>query len=189
MLYATALVLLLLALLMVPVDLSYRLEWRRGFDAEFRLLWLFGLVDTRFVPTPEEQPVAAAEESRQESARHKLRPLAAIRQKSFRRRLLRFAGDTWRAIRKRDLYLRARVGLGDPADTGQLWALLGPLSGWLASLDDAAIELEPEFADAVFEVDSGGRVSLIPLQFLYLALGLLLSPSIWQGLRQMRAAA
>ena len=189
MVYATALVLLLLALLAVPVEFSYRLEWRRGFDGEARLLWLFGLVRFPLTPSREKKRIEAAKKPREKPSTKKLRPLAAIRQKSFRQRLLRFARDSWRAIGKRDLYLRARVGLDDPADTGQLWALLGPLSGWLASLDGAAIELEPEFADAVFELDSGGRISLIPLQLLYLALGLLLSPAFWRGLRQMRAAA
>lgn len=187
--------LLLLVLLSVPVTLSYRLGWQRQLRGEARLLWLFGLVRVRLAPPAERRRAAEAQpgkdstEAKPKRARKKFNPLPALRQKPFRRRILRFARDLWRALRKRDLYLRIRVGLGDPADTGQLWALCGPLSGLLATVEQASIELEPEFLDAVFELDSGGKLSVIPLQLLYLALGLLCSPIFWRGMRQMRRAA
>jgi len=103
--------------------------------------------------------------------------------------MLRFARQLWRAFRKRDLQLRIRVGLGDPADTGRLWGLPGPVSGILSGVDNASIELEADFVDAVFELDSRGNLNVIPLQLLYLVLGLLLSPPFWRGMRRMRRAA
>jgi len=103
--------------------------------------------------------------------------------------MLRFVREVWRAFRKRDLQLHIRVGLGDPADTGQLWAMFGPLSGLLSTLEDASVELEPDFVDAVFELDSRGKVSVIPLRLIYLVLGLLLSPPFWRGMRRMRRTA
>ena len=109
--------------------------------------------------------------------------------KPFRQRVFRFIRAVWRAIHKQDLRLRMRIGLGDPADTGQLWALVGPLSGLLANNREASIEIEPEFFDAIFELDSSGSIRIIPLQLLYLAVGLLLSPSVWQGIREMRQTA
>lgn len=188
--------LLLLALLAVPVNLTYRLSWDRKLRGKASLHWLFGLVRIRLAPpaatqktAPDEQRIEDSAETKAKPSRKKFNLLAALRQKSFRQRLVRFARDLWRALRKRDLYLRIRVGLGDPADTGQLWALFGPVSGLLAGLEDASIELEPEFVDTVFELDSGGKFSVIPLQLLYLALGLLCSPPFWRGMRRMRRAA
>lgn len=186
---------LLLALLAVPVSLDYQFSWQRKPEGRAVLEWLFGLVRVQLAPPATRRRAPARKRSEKppaaktKPAAKKFNPLPALRQKAFRRRILRFVRELWRALRKRDLYLRVRVGLGDPADTGRLWALCGPLSGWLSSLEGASIELEPEFVDAVLEIDSRGQLSVIPLQLLYLALGLLCSPPFWRGLRQMRRPA
>ena len=84
--------------------------------------------------------------------------------------------------------LRLRIGLGDPADTGRLWALVGPLSGYLAASGQAVIAVEPDFVDSVFEARGSGALSVVPLRMLGLVTGLLLSPPVWRGLWRMRAA-
>ncbi len=186
----------LIALLAVPVTLTYRLSWQQKLQGNVMLQWLFGLVRVQLTrparaerSAPEKKPGKGKRGSKAKGARKKNNPMAALRQKPFRRRMLRFGRDIWRAFRKRDLYLRIRVGLGDPADTGQLWALCGPLSGWLTTVEDASIVLEPEFVDAVFELDSSGKISVIPLQLLYLVFGLLCSRPFWRGMRRMRRPA
>ena len=103
--------------------------------------------------------------------------------------MIRFIHELWHAIQKRDVSLRIRIGLDDPADTGQLWAILGPVAGMLANVRQASIEIEPEFSVSTFELDSSGTIRIIPLQLLYLILALLLSPAVWRGIRQMRKAA
>ena len=187
--------LVLLFLLTIPLTLTYQLSWQQQLEGKAMLQWLFGLVRLQLAAprdeqsAPEEKQIEGSTKHKSKKARKKLKPLAALRQKAFRKRILRFACDLWHAIRTRDLYLRIRVGLGDPADTGQLWALFGPLSGLLANIEDASIELEPEFIDDVFELDSSGKISVIPLQMLYLVLGLLCSPIFWRGMRRMHQAA
>jgi hypothetical protein len=187
--------LVLLFLLAIPLTLTYQLSWQQQLEGKAMLQWLFGLVRVQLAPprderpAPEEKQIEDSTKHKSKTARKTFKPLAALRQKAFRKRILRFICDLWHAIRTRDLYLRIRVGLGDPADTGQLWALFGPLSGLLANIEDASIELEPEFIDAVFELDSSGRISVIPLQLLYLVLGLLCSPIFWRGMRRMHQAA
>jgi hypothetical protein len=183
--------LVIVALLAVPVTLHYRVSWQRAFQGSVNLHWLFGLVRVK-LPSP--QPKAASSGKRKsvkkkrkkDASRKQSSPAAAIRSKPFRQRVVRFIREIWCAIHKQNLRLRIRIGLGDPADTGQLWALMGPLSGLLANTREATIEIEPEFVDAVFELDSSGSIRVIPLQLLYLVFGLLLSPSIWRGIRRMR---
>lgn len=196
MLFATAITLLVLvALLAIPATLTYQLNWQHKLQGEVSLQWLFGLLQLRLASpgagrsAPEKKDRQGSSEAKTKSARKKFNPIAALRRKTFRQRSLRFARDLWRALRKRDLSLRIRVGLGDPAETGQLWALFGPVSGLLANLEDACVELEPEFIDAVFQLHSSGKISVIPLQLLYLVLGLLCSPSFWRGVKRMRQAA
>ena len=187
------LMLILIALLAIPLTLKYELSWRQAFRANIRLLWMFGLVRIRLSPTetgtPEAAPATTARKiTNKQSSSGKSNPMAAIRHKQFRQRIIRFLRDLWRAIHKQHVKLRIRIGLGDPADTGQLWAIAGPVSGILASVQDASIEIEPEFIDTVFEMDSSGNIRIIPLQIIYLTARLLLSPAIWQGINQMRKA-
>lgn len=186
-----AFLLVLVALLAVPVRLSYRLSWRRVLQGHVQLRWLFGLVRVQLPlaqskPRPDEQKAVSRKQRKGASSARKSNPVAAIRQKAFRRRVFRFLRDTWRAIHKQNLRLRVRIGLGDPADTGRLWAVVGPVSGMIALVEDATIEIEPEFVDAVFEIDSSGSIRVVPLQMIYLTSRLLLSPSFWQGIRQAR---
>ncbi len=183
------------ALLAIPVTLTFQISWRHVLQGNIRLLWLFGLVR---IPIPISQTKGSSHEgeesvqahSRQEHPPRKKQNLfTVIRQKSFRRRVFLFFRDIWHALHKRNLKLRVRIGLGDPADTGQLWAVIGPVSGILAGTQAASFEFEPEFYETVFELDSSGSIRLVPLQILYLTIGLLLSPPLWQAVKQARKAA
>ena len=195
MLTGTVIVLaLIVVLLAMPVTLTYRLSWTETLSADLRLNWAFGLVRADLTPertTPGTGKPESARKKARKSRKSKGRKpdvLAAIRLPAFRERILRFVSDVWRAIHKQNVRLLVRIGLGDPADTGQLWAMLGPLSGMLARVRDVNVALEPDFLDATLDVDSSGTVRVIPLEFAMLALGLLFSPPIWRGLRLMRAS-
>lgn len=186
--------LLLIALLAIPVTLTFQVHWRETFQSSIRLLWLFGLVRVRLPSFQSKALSSQAEEPRGKSSRVERSPVKSsnlfsiIWQKAFRQRMIRFMSDFWHAVRKRHIRLRIRVGLGDPADTGQLWAAVGPVAGMLATIQDASIEIEPEFFETTFELNSSGNIRLIPLQMIYLIVALLLSPAVWQGIGKMRTA-
>lgn len=185
---------LIVILLAVPVTLTYRFSWKESLSASLRLNWAFGLVSADVSPGLARPEPGKPDAARKKAARgskpagKKANFMAAIRQPSFRRRILRFASDVWRAIHKKNVRLLVRLGLGDPADTGQLWAVLGPLSGLLAGLRGIRIAIEPDFLDSTLEVDSSGTLRMIPLRMAILVLGLLFSPPVWQGIRQMRTS-
>jgi len=182
------------ALLAIPVTLTFRFAWPRTAGNELRLTWAFGLVNVRVPTPPFGTPAASAETGgapvkgaakRKRSQKSKL--LAALRQRPFRQRVLRLLMDLWRAIDRQNLRLDLRIGTGDPAETGQLWGVLGPVSGLFQNLEEGRIRITPEFVDAVFDLDGSGRLRVIPLQVLAIAIGLMFSPPIWHGLRVMRA--
>ena len=185
---------LIVVLLAVPVTLTYQLSFRQTISADLRLTWAFGLVRADISPNAEKSKSEKPEDAHPKSGRWGGAPgkktdfLVAIRQPSFRRRVLRFISDVWRAVHKKNVQLLVRIGLGDPADTGQLWGAFGPLSGMLARVRDIRITIVPDFLDSTFEVDSSGTIRVIPLQFAILALGLLFSPSIWRGVMLMRGS-
>lgn len=96
--------------------------------------------------------------------------------------------DLWRAVDRQNLCLDLRIGTGDPTETGQLWGVLGPVSGLLQNFEQGPIRITPEFVGAVFDLDGSGQLRVIPLQVLAIAIGLMFSPPIWYGLRVMRAS-
>jgi hypothetical protein len=185
---------LVVILLAMPVTLTYQLSWKQTLSANLRLNWAFGLVRADVSPDPAKRETDEPEAARKKAGRRRRSKgkqtnfAAAIRQPAFRRRMLRFVSDLWRAIRKKNVRLRVRMGLGDPADTGQLWAVLGPLSGMLSRSREIRIAIEPDFFDATLDVDSSGTVRMIPLQVAIIALGLFLSPTVWRGIMLMRTS-
>jgi hypothetical protein len=185
---------LIVILLALPVKLTYRCSWKRTLSADVRLNWAFGLVRADVSPdlsNPEPDLATAVSRKggwRGRTTGGKSNVLAAIRLRSFRRRILRLVSDLWSAIHKKDVRLWIRAGLGDPADTGRLWAVLGPLSGMFSRPGDISIAIEPDFLDATLELDSSGIVRVVPLQIVIIALGLLVSPAMWRGVMLMRTS-
>ena len=193
MLIGTAIFLALVVILLaMPVTLTYQLSWTQTLSADIRLNWAFGLVRADVSPDLAKPETDKADAAREKAGRwrkskgRKTNIMPAIRQPAFRRRILRFVSDMWRAIHKKNVQLLVRMGLGDPADTGRLWALLGPLSGMAARSPDVRIAIEPDFLDSTLDVDSSGTVWVIPLRVAIIALGLFFSPTIWRGIMLMR---
>lgn len=188
------LLLVLVALLAIPVTVTFQVSWQKAIQGRVSLHWAFGLVRIQIPSMQSKPPSVAGEAPTKKVGRGKrLAPKrtnlsAVVRQKAFRRRLFRFMCDVWHAVHKTDVNLRVRVGLGDPADTGKLWSVVGPVAGILSNIREATVEIEPEFIDATFELESRGSIRFIPLQLIYLAGALLLSPSLWQGIKRMRKA-
>lgn len=195
MLTGIAVVLLVLvALLAIPVMVTFQVSWQQTLQGRVTLHWAFGLVRIQIRSMQSTPPSVAGEAPRKKvgrgkrSAPKRTNLSAVVRQKAFRRRIFRFMSDVWHALHKTDVTLRVRVGLGDPADTGRLWAVVGPVAGMLSNIREATVEIEPEFIDATFELESRGTIRFIPLQLIYLVAALLLSPPLWQGIKRMRRA-
>ena len=66
----------------------------------------------------------------------------------------------------------------DPADTGRLWAVIGPLAGLLRNFKTVDAYIEPEFMEPLLEIETHGRFRLVPIEFIYLLVRFLLSLAI-----------
>ena len=160
----------LLALLAVPVTLSFRFALGERRDATLRLGWAFGLVSVELRP-----PSAQWSRISPSGSRGGGHFLSSAKR---RRRLVEFAHDVWRSVDKKDVGVRIRIGASDPAETGMLWGVLGPLSAGLAQLRDISVQIVPSFLDDVFEVRGSGELKVVPLRIAYLVVGLALSPEM-----------
>jgi len=84
--------------------------------------------------------------------------------------------------------MEVRLGLDDPADTGRLWAVVGPLAAILTLPVHARVAIEPEFACEALEVDGKGCIRIIPIRLLFVVLVFLLSPGTLRTLHATRVS-
>lgn len=190
------LLLFVIVLLAIPVTLVFQVSHRQTIQGHVTLLWAFGLVRVR-IPLPgakarphkmKQAPDKHKHPRSQRESSKRSKPLVLIRYRPFRRRVFRLLADLWRAIQKQNVAFRIRLGLGDPADTGRLWGLIGPVAALLATLKTVSVDIEPEFMEAMFELDGCGTVRIVPLQIIVLVIAFFLSPHFWAGMRRMRQA-
>jgi Protein of unknown function (DUF2953) len=182
-------------LLAVPLDVAFEVRRREAFASRVRLRWLWGAVR---IPVPagggrgaagpkQRRPAKPSKPARPGRTSGLRRALAVLATPRFPGRVVRLARGLVRRVRFRDLELAARVGLDDPADTGRLWGLLGPVAALLAVPRAARIELVPEFGGAVFHLDARGEARVVPGAVLLTVLAFLLAPATlraaWAGVR------
>ena len=184
-------------LLVVPIEASFRFQGIEVFKGQMTIRWLFGLVRFHVRSTDSTKPQPAEPRATKDTATasdkrvrrsRRANVLAVLRQAAFRQRVYRLFKDLVRAVQLKDLGLEMRLGLGDPADTGRLWAIVGPLNAAAQNLSNAVIRIEPEFMDPVCEFDAHGRFFLIPLRLLALVFAFALSPPTIRALRMLRAS-
>ncbi len=190
-----------LLLLAVPVDLAFQLERTGAFRGRISVRWLLGLV--RFsIPLsgspdshtePNRKRTSGKPPSKRARRGKRFNVIAVLRQASFRRRVYRFIKDLVRATHPQQLRVSMRLGLGDPAETGCLWAFVGPLAAVvqtgaaMQNLRTTQVRIEPDFTDAIFEFNAGGQLRFIPLQFLILIIMFALSPASIKAWRTVAA--
>ncbi|MEW5942782.1 MAG: DUF2953 domain-containing protein [Pseudomonadota bacterium] len=179
----------LLAILAIPFDASFSVNSRERYRGRVAVTWLFGLVRLPLQPRRSPRQTAIEirkplDKSRTGRARHFIQ---ALKSKGFLRRLLKLAIDLIKRIHVRRIVLHARIGLDDPADTGRLWAVVGPVAGVLAIRRGADIAIEPDFAAAVFEVNAEGEVRVVPIALIFVTLAFLLSPATLRAARTVLA--
>jgi hypothetical protein len=169
----------LIALLAIPVDVKFSVRLHERFKARVMIAWMFGLVR---LPMPS----TTGKPSRQEPSpkTRKGKPLKGsrsmvtmLRSEGFWPRLVRFASDILNVMQVRIFRLRVRLGLEDPADTGQIWAYVGPLTAILAGARGTDIEIEPDFDRAFLSVDGNAELRVIPIRVLVVAVPFIGSPA------------
>lgn len=183
----------LLVLLAVPVSLKFEFGQQHANNDHIELSWFFGMLSHRFLFQHElaTSPKKTSNKSTHQAQATKGRGKTIFKlllQQRFRHRLFQFLSDVWRSTSKQDIQFHIRAGLGDPADTGRLWALIGPTSAAMAHVHQHAVVIEPDFIHAALEINGSGTIQFIPLQLIFIALKLIFSPLLWQGVGQIRAA-
>ncbi len=155
----------------VPLDVVLRVDVYGRPKFRMRLTWLFGLV-SKEITKEEKQPEYKKEADNGKGKPRKRGPGAKTILKILRARGLLgqsklLLKGILRPPRIKDLAADLKVGLGDPADTGLLFAIIGPTISFLGSYFPNRIKVQPSFADeAVLEGSLHGALRLRPIQFI-----------------------
>jgi hypothetical protein len=169
----------LLGLLAVPVDL--RFAFGAAARSHLEVAWGFGL----WRGVLRGRPGSAQGGSR----RRWSEPAAWVRawREGLDERVPPLLRSLRRGVRVREVKLRARVGLGDPADTGMLVGFAAPLLGVARAAPRLDLRLEPDFTREVLEGEAQGQLRAFPLLVLPPLLRFALSPSTVRAVRALRA--
>ena len=178
---ALCFVCLILLLLVVPIHIIFSLEGFPSFKRHISVYFMFGLIR---LPAPSlfsrnifHRRAINKESKVRRSQRQLRRVIIALQSRGFFRRLLRFISDIYKAVNIRILSLHLILGLDDPADTGQLWAIIGPISNILANLYIPCLYIEPDFINETFYIEGKGEIRMVPIRILYIVTIFLLSPT------------
>jgi len=182
----------IVAALAIPVQLEVSAELTDRLRGQVRLRWWFAVFNlTPGATVARKKPAAAVTPAKSAAAprRSGRAAWAALRTRGLVPRALRLVRDLLCRIHVRRFRLRARYGLGDPADTGQLCGSLAPVLA-LASARGMDVRCLPEFGDAVI-IDGAcsGTIAVRPLSVLALILAFLCSPPAWRAARAWRRAS
>jgi hypothetical protein len=161
-----------LFILWVPLDMVLHADTDGKPRFGLRLSWLFGMVRRELTGKEEKPPEIETPPEKTPARANKTRRwvnagvmFKIIRIKGLLRHFKELVTDVLRCFRFRDIVADFKIGLGDPADTGLLFAVLGPATVFLGSSHLHRISIEPTFVDdAVLQGYSHGTVRLRPIR-------------------------
>lgn len=193
MIYVGIVLVFLVLVLAIPFEFVFIVYRQRETRADFSILWLFGVVrvpvSNKTARQRFKKPSKTKKPRKHKSKSANFATVSDLfRNARFRYRLIRFVKDVFKTIHIASFYLRVRLGLDDPADTGRIWAYLGPLAVFLTNLSNATVSLEPDFQTEILLYESSGRIRVIPLQVIVTVLAFVFSPVTIQAFWRMRKA-
>ena len=188
MIVAVILFALLVALLAIPFDIKFDIRRHDKFHSDIAVQWMFGIVKLK-IPgqrqrKPDIKPPTARKTKKTKNKRANVRVTKNLLWNArFRYRFFKFVKDMINTVHIAGFYLRLKLGLDDPADTGRLWAFLGPLAVFISGISNATVTLQPDFQSQIFYLDSSGRIRIVPLQVIFTVFTFVFSPitisAIW----------
>lgn len=160
-----SLAVILTLVLCVPLDLSLHADVYGRPKFRLRLSWLFGLFHKEVSRKKKPEEKKAVEEKRKAGkGRPRVRTIFALmRTRGLMKQIAGLLVGILRRFKFKNVEADFKVGLGDPADTGLLFAVIGPAVPFISS-SRRRIRLVPSFEDDVILAGySSGTVRLRPI--------------------------
>jgi hypothetical protein len=162
-----SLAVLLIFALCVPLDMVLHADVHGKLRVRLTFSWLFGLV-SKEITEKREKPVEKRRAAKGKEKRwwgDTMVIFRILRTKGVLRQLKELLKDVFSCLNFRNLVADFKIGLDDPADTGLLFAFLGPATVFLGSSHLHQIRFEPSFSDdAILQGYSHGTARLRPIR-------------------------
>ena len=162
-----SLVAILFLVLCMPLDMTLHADVYGKPKFRLRFSWLFGLVSKEITGEKKKPPdKRRAAKGKKKHGRRDTRVIFRIlRTKGVLKRLKELLKDVLSCLKFRELVADFKIGLGNPADTALLFAIIGSATAFLGSSQLHQIRLQPSFGDdAVLEGYSHVTVRLRPIR-------------------------
>lgn len=180
-------IILIIILLAIPIDLLFYVEKDIDFRSRLRVQWMFGLIrkeiSIKKKSTEREKKQRRIKsllfslinrgfsririhKKNKKRKKRSIKPfLAMLRTRGFLGKLAKFIGRFFRILHIRELRINLRVGLDDPADTGLLFALIGPTMVFIRPLSSVDVQIEPDFQQENIQGRFQGDLRVFPIKF------------------------
>ena len=158
---------LVICILCVPLDMDFRVDVYGRPKLRLKLAWLFGLVNKEL--SREKKKARKKKEAAEEKPKKKRRVgfgtiLEILKARGLAGQFKNLLRGVIRAFRISQLEGNFRVGLDNPADTGLLLAVIGPVIHILNRSFPYRIRVQPSFTEAILEGFSSGNLSIRPIR-------------------------
>lgn len=181
--------LLFVLLLAVPVDLAFSVERDGSFRLRMRVRWMFGLIGKDIGGRKKKRREEGVEKEKPKKRRGSAKALlAALTTEGFPQKLFSFVRDILRLSKIRQFRMNFRVGLGDPAETGMLFAVLAPAMLVIRSFSSADIQLEPDFEQERLQGYCKGNIRAVPIKLVRPLIPFVFSTATMRAMKAMVTA-
>ena len=186
----TSLAVLFILILCVPVDMVLHADANGRPKFRLRFSWLFGLVSKEITggeKKPEEKRKEVEGKRKRGESRKRIRFIFEIlRTKDLLRQFKDLVAGILSRLNIRNLKVNLKVGLDNPADTGLLFAVIGPAISFLRFSFPYEITVQPSVdGKAVFAGYSYGKVRLRPIQLVIPLLRFAFSPATIKAIKTL----
>lgn len=159
-----SLVALFLLVFSVPLDLAFHLDIHGKTRSKLKLVWLFGLVSKELERKKKAKLKKAKPKKGKERKGGARIALNILCTKGLPSQIKTFITDVFHSFGIRQFRANLRVGLDNPADTGLLFAFIGPTFVFLNTINRYSINIEPSFEnEAILEGYIQAVVRLVPI--------------------------
>ncbi|MBN2240131.1 MAG: DUF2953 domain-containing protein [Dehalococcoidales bacterium] len=175
-----------LFLLCIPVEVRMIVDTSSDKPVRVRGSWLFGLVKKDISGRrPSGKPKTQAK-----PGRYSPDSLTGIfeRISNISRRAAGLIRDVYRQVSFGNIQGAFEIGIDDPAETGMVFAVLGPVNAMLNTLPGYNVSLVPSFDGTdKLEGNLSGKASIMPVRLIFPLLRFGLSPEILRAGKDMAA--
>jgi hypothetical protein len=175
---------LVILLTLIPLRVELFVVTQAELQAHVMLRWGMMSLGTHRVQIPavsRKEPGATPRAGLVADARRWAKWRALFTSEDFLSSLGRWLLRLLRVIAPSALRVRVRMGAGDPAATGMLWASLAPLWAALERWAPAEITFEPDFLDQGLDLQLYARFRWVPLILVVTLLGYFFTPAPWRA--------